>query len=309
MTTIIEKEELTPTIKAPASRGDPSTPKRKEKAAPLAENLTHTSGQQVLHAVRMTLIDPQQDENVSWKNRCEIKFKELHDVCIMMYDFGGLDAAIQYFRDTADEPSYNHLMDVWKSYLISINEPEEEFFDCCWKSWLHLLNPELNKLPIMKRVQDTAGSASTEGLPNLRLLPAVGKEAGQGMTEVDLSPSASPRTRAVVSNLQKDNQELKDNQQILLEQNKKLQDALEELRMMVSKRKHTEGSASSSEVKDTQPAPAPSPSSSGSPPTNIKYAVDLEESDIEIESDPKKAKGLEESWVDVPDVMEKPKAT
>jgi hypothetical protein len=37
--------------------------------------------------------------------------------------------------------------------------------------------------------------------------------------------------------------------------------------------------------------------------------VDLEESDIEIESDPKKAKGLEESWVDVPDVMEKPKAT
>jgi hypothetical protein len=67
--------------------------------------------------------------------------------------------------------------------------------------------------------------------------------------------------------------------------------------MMVSKRKHTEGSASASEVKDIQPAPAPSPSSSGSPPTNIKYAVDLEESDIEIESDPKKAKGLEESWV------------
>ena len=129
------------------------------------------------------------------------------------------------------------------------------------------------------------------------------------MSEIDLSPAASPRARAVVSSLQKDNQDLKENQQILMEQNKKLQDALEELRMMVSKRKHTEGSASASEGMDTQPAPAPSSPPSGSPPTGIKYAVDLEESDMEIQSDPKKAKGLEDSWVDVPDVMEKPKTT
>jgi hypothetical protein len=191
--------------------------------------------------------------------------------------------------------------------LVNIGEPEEELFDQCWKSFLHLLNPEINDLPIKAIEKGATSSASIEGIPTLRLLPAVGKEAGQGMTEVDLSPSASPRTRAVVSTLQKDNQELKDNQQILMEQNKKLQDALEELRMMVSKRKHTEGSASASE--DPEAPTAAAPPSSGTPPkSNIKYAVDLE-SDIEAQSDPKNAKGLEESWIEVPDVMEKPKST
>ena len=222
---------------------------------------------------------------------------------------GGLDAAIQYYRDTKDEKSYNQLMDAWKAYLIRIKEPEEEVFNQCWQSWLRLLNPKMHDLPIKKIEQGAASSASTEGIPTLRLLPAVGKEAGQGMSEVDLSPSASPRTRSVVATLQKDNQDLKENQQALMEQNKKLQDALEELRMMVSKRKHTEGSSSASERMETQIAPAPSPPSSGSPPSNIKYAADLEESDIEIQSDRKKAKGLEDSWIDVPDVMENPKTT
>ena len=78
--------------------------------------------------------------------------------------------------------------------------------------------------------------------------------------------------------------------------------------MMVSKRQHTEGSASAAEEPEA-PMAAASPSSGTPPKSNIKYAVDLEESDIEVQSDPKKAKGLEESWIEVPDVMEKPKST
>jgi hypothetical protein len=129
------------------------------------------------------------------------------------------------------------------------------------------------------------------------------------MKDVELSPTASPRTREVVATLKKDNDELKEKQLALQEQNRKLQEALEELKTMVTKRKYTEDPPSKVDPPEPSEASLTLSSATGSKASHAKYLVDLEDSDAEISSEAKKAKGLEESWVEVPDVMEKPADT
>jgi hypothetical protein len=110
----------------------------------------------------------------------------------------------------------------------------------------------------------------------------------------------------VVSVLQRDNQELREQQQALKEQNEKLLRAVAELQTLVTgKRKIGDTSGVSS------PAVAPSgevPSAPAASPQSVTeapaFAVDLEASDDDIPSEPKKTR-VEDGWEQVPDVMER----